>query len=100
MIKIDPEINKGRLAKFQKTAYELKIKYRKNLLKKNSTVLFENKINSKFEYFGRDEFSNAVIVKSNENLVGKVKNVKILKVSQNTLFGEINYNTIKKDFAA
>ena len=40
------------------------------------------------------------MVKSNENLVGKVKNVKILKVSQNTLFGEINYNTIKKDFAA
>ena len=100
MRKVDPEINKVRLAKFQKTAYELKIKYRKNLLKKNSSVLFENKINSKFEYFGRDEFSNAVIVKSKENLVGKEKKVKILKVSQNTLFGEIDYNIIKKSFAA
>ncbi len=100
MQKVDPEINKERLTKFQKIANQLKIKYKKNLLKKNSSVLFENKINSKFEYFGRDEFSNAVIVKSKENLVGKEKKVKILKVSQNTLFGEIDYNIVKKDFAA
>ena len=41
------------------------------------------------KYFGRDEYFNSVIVKSNDNLTGKIKNVKILKVNQNTLFGEI-----------
>ena len=35
-----------------------------------------------------------------KNLTGKIKDVKITKVSQNTLFGKINMNLIKKDFAA
>ena len=41
------------------------------------------------KYFGRDEYFNSVIVKSNIDLTGKIKNVKILKGNQNTLFGEI-----------
>ena len=52
------------------------------------------------KYFGRDECFNSVIVKSSENLTGKIKNIKITKVSQNTLFGEINSKLIHKDFAA
>ena len=39
-------------------------------------MLFENKINGeKDKYFGRDEYSNAVIVKSNEDLIGKIKDI-------------------------
>ena len=51
-------------------------------------------------YFGRDEHFNSVIVESNENLTGKIKNIKIIKLNQNTLFGEINSKLIHKDFAA
>ena len=31
-------------------------------------VLFENKVKNKNEFFGRDEYSNSVIVKTSENL--------------------------------
>ena len=63
-------------------------------------VLFENKINNQNEYFGRDEFSNSVIVKTNENIVGKLKNIKILTGNQNSLKGEINLNAENEVFAA
>ena len=51
-------------------------------------------------YFGRDEHFNSVIVESNENLAGKIKNIKIIKVSQNTLFGKISSKIMQKEFAA
>jgi len=51
-------------------------------------------------YFGRDEHFNSVIVESNENLTGKIKNIKIIKVSQNTLFGKISSKIMHKEFAA
>ena len=65
-----------------------------------STVLFENKTKSENEYFGRDEYSNSVIVKSKINLVGKIKNVKIFEINQNTLFGKVNSNFNQKNYAA
>ena len=63
-------------------------------------ILFENRTKEENKFFGRDEYFNSVIVESNENLTGKIKNVKIIKVSQNTLFGEINSKLIYKNFAA
>mgnify|MGYP001232863300 FL=1 len=51
-------------------------------------------------YFGRDEHFNSVIVESNENLTGKIKNIEITKVSQNTLFGKISSKITHKEFAA
>ena len=64
------------------------------------SVLFENKTKNDNQYFGRDEYYNSVIVKSNQDLSGKIKNVKITKVSQNTLFGEVVQKLIHKEFAA
>ena len=52
------------------------------------------------KYFGRDEYFNSVIVESNYNLTGKVKNVKILKANQNTLFGDIVPYLNQTDHAA
>ena len=52
------------------------------------------------KFFGRDEYFNSVIVDSNDNLTGKIKNVKILKGNQNTLFGEIISNLNKTHYAA
>ncbi len=91
---------KRRLIKFQKIAEEIKIGYRKNLLNKKSIVLFENRVGNKNEFFGRDEFSNSVIVKANENLKGKIKEVIIIDGNHNTLFGEICDKSNRKEFAA
>ena len=100
---VDGNIAKERLILFQKVADEIKLEYKKTLLNKNATVLFENKIKDKNnEYFGRDKYLNPVVVKSNENLTGKIKTVKIKSGNKNTLFGSINreYLNKREGFAA
>ena len=62
--------------------------------------MFENSTNNKNLFFGRDEFSNSVIVESTENLRGKIREVEIVDVNQGTLFGKILENKNKKEFAA
>ena len=91
---------KERLLIFQREAKKIKIEYRKKLLNKNSKVLFENRIGNKNEFFGRDEFSNSVIVTSKDNLIGKIKDVKIIEVNQNTLFGKVDQKVGEKEHAA
>ena len=91
---------KKRLIVFQKLAEKIKMKYRRSLFNKISLVLFENKINNKNEFFGRDEYLNSVVVKSHENLKGKIKKVKILDGNQNTLYGEVSKKLIEENFAA
>ena len=98
--KIDKNLAKERLIAFQNISKKIKSRYRETLLKKNISVLFENKTKEGNNYFGRDEHFNSVIVYSDENLAGKIKNIKITKLNQNTLFGEINSKSIQKDFAA
>ena len=98
--KIDQKVVKNRLIQFQKLAEEIKINYRKNLINKTSLVLFENKIKNKSEYFGRDEYSNSVIVESDENLIGKIKKIKILKANHNTLLGKTIFDTNQTNYAA
>jgi len=86
---IEPMIAKERLKIFQELSGNIKKDYRKSLLNKKSKVLFENKIKDQEQYFGRDEFSNSVIVTSNKNLTGKIFDVEIDKFNHNTLFGKI-----------
>ena len=100
MNKTDMSISRQRLERFQKIADEIKLKYRLNLVKQKSSVLFENRVGSKNEFFGRDEFSNSVIVKSDEDINGKIKDVIIKSVNRNTLFGEINQKIDRSNFAA
>ena len=97
---MDKNETKDRLTKFQQLADKIKTNYRESLINKNVSVLFENMIKGKNKYFGRDEFFNSVIIESDENLIGKIRNIKILKVNQNTLFGEINSNLNQTNFAA
>ena len=97
---IDKNISKERLTKFQKISNDIKTNYRKTLLAKTIKVLFENKTKEGKKYFGRDEHFNSVIVSSDENLIGKIKNIKLTKISQNTLFGEISSKLTREDFAA
>ena len=98
--KIDETLSKERLVIFQNIAKKIKTDYRETLLSKTLPVLFENKTKNENKYFGRDEHFNSVIVESNINLTGKIKDIKITKVNHNTLFGEISSRLIKKDFAA
>ena len=98
--KIDQSEAKKRLIRFQTIAEKIKITYRDTLINKISNVLFENKINNENKYFGRDEFLNSVIVKSNDNLVGEIKRVKIKNGNRNTLYGEIFSDMSQKHYAA
>ena len=98
--KVNEKKSKERLANFQKEAEIIKTKYRKSLINKVSNILFENKVKSENKYFGRDEYFNSIIVKSDEDLTGKIKNVKILESNKNTLFGEIITNYNQKNYAA
>ena len=98
--KIDENIAKERLFLFQNLSKKIKTEYRETLLSKTLTVLFENETKETNKYFGRDEYFNSVIVESNENLVNKIKKIKIIKINQNTLFGEIDMHSIQNNFAA
>ena len=98
--KIDESLAKERLSIFQKKAEEVKMRYRKNLFNKECSVLFENELKDRTGFFGKDEFSNSVIVKSSENLKGKIKKVSIINGNHNTLFGSISKKENKRDFAA
>ena len=100
MKQMNYEISKERLIIFQKAAEKIKLDYRKKLISHSTQVLLENKVVDKEEFFGRDEFSNSVIVKSQESVVGQIKEVKIINGNQNTLFGEIKKNNYKKECAA
>ena len=97
---IDEKSAKERLITFQDISKQIKTEYRESLLTKIMPVLFENKTKDENKYFGRDEYFNSVIVESDKNLSGKIKNVKITNLNQNTLFGEISSSLIHKDFAA
>ena len=97
---VESTIAKERLLTFQKKAAEIKLSYRKTLLNNYSSVLFENKIKTNDKYFGKDKFSNPVLIDTNEDLNGKIKKVKITNVNHNTLFGEINEKEKKTEFAA
>ena len=74
---------------------KLKKDYRDGLIKKTVKVLFENKIKNENKYFGRDEYFNSVIVESDNDLTGKIKDIRILNGNRNTLYGEINSNIDK-----
>ena len=97
---VDQEDAKKRLLNFQIVAEKIKTEFRKDLINKVSTVLFENKTKNENKYFGRDEYFNSVIVRSDVSLIGEIKSVKILNANRNTLFGEIISNLNQKDYAA
>ena len=97
---IENSISKERLYLFQKIATNIKKNYRQELIGKNSQVMFENNIKNNYDFFGRDEYLNSVVVKSKKNLKGKILKVKILDGNQNTLYGRVNENIKSEYFAA
>ena len=51
------------------------------------------------KYFGRDVYSNPVIVKSDKNLTGKIMTINIVDYNHNNFFGEMIKDQ-KKSYAA
>ena len=98
--KIDESEAKRRLIIFQNVAEKIKKKYRESLINKICEVLFENKTKNENQYFGRDEYQNSVIVKTDKNLVGQIKKVRIYNGNHNTLYGEIVSDLRQKNYAA
>ncbi len=97
---VDSRVSKKRLKIFQEISDQIKKDYRESLLEKQSEVLFENKLNGQEKYFGRDKYGDSVIVESKIDLVGKIFNVKINNFNQNTLFGEVIFDSINREVAA
>jgi len=100
MNKVDLKTAKERLYIFQNIADKIKKNYRKKLINTTVKVLFENKIKNEDKYFGRDEYFNSVIVNTNQNLTGEIKNIKINQHNHNTLFGEIALDAKENYYAA
>ena len=86
---IEKVISKKRLIKLQEVLEKINIKSKKDFLNDEIEVLFENKMKGQSKYFGRDKFLNSIVVESEEDLTGKLLNVKINNYNHNSLFGEI-----------
>jgi len=96
---IEKEVSKKRLAELQGILERINTESKKEFLNKSAEVLFENKMKDQNKYFGRDKFLNSIVVKSNEDLTGRLLNIKINDFNHNSLFGEVIDNQ-KKNCAA
>ncbi|MDA9653464.1 tRNA (N6-isopentenyl adenosine(37)-C2)-methylthiotransferase MiaB [Candidatus Pelagibacter sp.] len=85
---IDKKVSLNRLEIVQEILFRNQIKVNKSLENKIVDVLVENRTEDKVKLFGRSEHMTSVMFNGNDNLIGKIVKVKILKSNQNTLFGE------------
>ena len=92
-------IAKERLKTIQQLLQFYQVEHKKEFLNKSVEVLFENKLKDQKKYFGRDKYLNSVIVESEEDLTGRVFDVKIVNFNHNNLFGKI-LKEEKTSFAA
>ena len=81
-----------RLQEFQKLSEKIKYNYKNELLGKTVRVLIENRLKNQNKYFGKDEFSNSVIIESTRDLTGLEIDIKVSKINTNTLFGTYDKN--------
>ena len=78
---------------FQKLSKKIKYNYKNELLGKTVRVLIENRLKNQNKYFGKDEFSNSVIIESTRDLTGLELDIKVSKKLIQILYLE---NMIKK----
>tara|TARA_B100000242_G_C42966710_1_gene448466 strand:- start:410 stop:1021 length:612 start_codon:yes stop_codon:yes gene_type:complete len=85
---IDKEKSLKKLNKLQKILFDIQIKQNKSLENTIQNVLVENRTKDKSKLFGRSEFMIPVLFKGDDDLIGKIVKLKIIKSNKNTLFGE------------
>ena len=86
---LDKEVTKERLLTIQKKLFKNQIEMNKSMENKTIEVLVENKLSNQNKYFGRNKYLSPVIFNGENQLIGKLINVKIENSNQNTLFGKI-----------
>ena len=69
---------KARLSALQSLLIDQQKKYNNTFVGKNMEILFEKKGRYKNQYIGRSIYNQSVFIKSQENLINKIKNVNIL----------------------
>ena len=87
---IDKNIAKERLILIQDELFKNQVEINKSMENTNISVLVENKLEKQNKLFGRNKYISPVIFDGNENLIGKVINVKVQTSNQNTLFGSLD----------
>jgi len=92
---IDKEISKERLINIQKYLFHYQLAMNKSFENKSIEVLVENKLDNQDKLFGRNNYLNSVIFKGNKENIGKIVKVKIESSNQNSLFGNIENNSMK-----
>ena len=85
---IDKEKSLKKLNKLQKILIDIQIKQNESLENTIQNVLVENRTKDKSKLFGRSEFMIPVLFKGDDDLIGKIVKLKIIKSNKNTLFGE------------
>ena len=76
---IDKPTKKARLSALQSLLKEQQKKYNKSFVNKKIEVLFDRKGRYTNQYIGRSVYNQSVFINSNENLIGKIKNVSIIR---------------------
>jgi len=99
LIDVEKEVAKKRLVELQGILEKINMESKENFLNRSTEVLFENKMKNQNKYFGRDKFLNSIVVESQENLTGKLLDIKINNFNHNSLFGEVSANK-NRDCAA
>ena len=93
---LDKETSLKRLEIIQKLLFENQTLKNKSLENEVIKVLVENQTDDKTKLFGKSEYMTSVIFNGNQEDVGKILQVKILKSNRSTLFGEVVSNLNKK----
>ena len=74
---IQLSVKKARLSALQSLLKEQQIQYNNSFLNKKMEVLFEKKGRHKNQFIGRTIYNQSTFTESNENLINKIKKVKI-----------------------
>jgi len=87
---VPEDIKKERLQHFQKLINEQQLEYNKSCIGKTLAVLFDGKGNKDGQIVGKSPYMQSVIIDGEENIIGKVANVKITQAGPNSLKGELS----------
>jgi tRNA-2-methylthio-N6-dimethylallyladenosine synthase len=87
---IDKKDSLKKLEIVQEILFNNQSKTNKTLENTTQKVLVENRTDDKTRLFGRSEYMTPVLFNGNDDLMGKIVNVKILSSNRNYLFGEIS----------
>ena len=90
MIDINKSIKKARLSALQSLLKEQQVNFNKSFVNKSIEVLFDRKGRYKDQYIGRSIYNQSVFADSNEDIIGKIFNVKIIRSTDFALEAKLN----------